>query len=257
MANQNPPLEPAPVATGKLDPFFFKSLPVYFKENDSYKNVDNEGLLERYLNSLQTINEQFVTDVDNLASQIFPKTAGYKFLDYIAAQYGYPPDTFGYDDIFSLLLENITILNKSKGTIHGLTNYFKLLGVTITVTIFPRETYYHDVDEVLHDEVTFHDSACYLCTRYAINIEDVSTAMSQHFELPLTDNEKRAIQSMFLYFLPLNMVMTDFQYNGVTQDIRLLVNLILMDWGAGTGSGFIIGHDTADVGHDTSVIGVD
>ena len=41
--------------------FMFGRLPHYFKENDSYKDVNNEGLLERYL-------EIFCAEIDTEVS---------------------------------------------------------------------------------------------------------------------------------------------------------------------------------------------
>jgi hypothetical protein len=258
MASQNPPLQTDPTPTDRLRKYFFGSLPGYYKENDTYKNEEGKGLLERFLGIFQTQAEQYLTEVDVMKTFVNAREAPYKFLPYIGSLYGKPPIPTEDDTIFSNILESIQFLNTYKGTLSSLESYFGVLGVGATINLVPRPIYNHDESREHDDYVVIHDSNTILCVKYTVNVEDPSESLVDIFKEPFTDNNKLAIQSIFRYFLPINMVMTDFQYNGVTQDIRLGEDIILIDWDPSTGDqGFIIGTDEGgDIGTDTTVIGV-
>ena len=245
----NPPIH----ATGRLDKYFFKSLPDYFSLNDSYKDVNNRGLLERYLDSFQAVSEQYITDVDNLPDHVFPATADLRFLDYISNYYGNPPDALGQPTLFADILSNITIINQLKGTFRAVQKFFSVLSIQVSMIHTQNSEFRYD-SGVQHDDVVMHDTRCLLCSRYVMNITLPSSGFWDPYFATLDDNKKRAIQSILLYLLPLNMVLTDFQIGGTTEDIRIPENLIPIDWQA-TSGGITIGAGDTTIGAGTIIIG--
>lgn len=219
MAIPDVPIE-APVATGKLDKFFFESLPGYFKVNDSYV-VGDEGLLERYLKVFQTESEQYVTDLETLATLPFPALTQARFLNYIGKLFGSPPDTFGDTDAFSDLLDNIVHINKNRGTTESLQNFFKVMGTDCTIAIEHATYYLHDDSETHDDSDVHHDGYCYPCASIIMDVLDPGIIITELDAVPLTQNTRRMVQSILSYFLPINAILKTFKYNGLTKSISL------------------------------------
>jgi len=119
--------------------FLFGKLPNYFKENDSYKDGNNEGLLERYL-------EIFCAEIDDKVSPYidsvleirdaealngFPHTDPMQFLNYIASDLGNPPD-IGTEEQYIALLRHIRLIFQTKGTITSLKLFLALYGYAVS-----------------------------------------------------------------------------------------------------------------------------
>jgi len=220
MAITNPGT-PVAIATDKLVQFFFESLPHFFKDNDTYVDVSDEGLLERFLKIFQTESEQYVTDLENMETLQASATTQLQFLDYIAEYMGSPPDTFEDTDWYSVLLENIAIINRNRGTTESLQNFFKIMGTTCTVTATLSTYYTHDSGETHDDTDVHHDGYCYPCVGIEIDVLDPTFIITQLNITTLTQSTRRIIQSILVYFLPINSLLEHFKYNGVTKVITL------------------------------------
>ncbi len=210
----------SPSATGKLAQFFFESLPGYFKVNDTYV-VGGEGFLERYLKVFQTEAEQYVTDLETMATLPFPAITQARFLDYIGAFFGSPPDTFGDTDMYSALLDNAVHINKNRGTVESIQNFFKVMGTTCTITTEHATYFLHDNAETHDDATVHHDGYCYPCVNIVIDVLDPTNIITELNVGTLTQNTRRIVQSILAYFLPINAVLKTFKYNGVTKSITL------------------------------------
>ena len=118
--------------------YLFELLPYYFKENDSYKDVNNEGLLERYLEIFcHEIDDEVVPYIDNIAYLYdaknllnLPHSDPLKFLDHIADLFGNPPN-IGTDTQYKILLRYIRLIFQTKGTKQALSYFLAIYGYKI------------------------------------------------------------------------------------------------------------------------------
>ncbi len=129
--------------------FLFRKLPRYFKENDSYKDGNDEGLLERYLEIFcQEIDEKIspylddipklwdATELPNIVSE-----SGSLLAEHIAQLFGNPPDigntthyTPGPDaeETYLKLLRYIRQILQTKGTVKSIELFLALYGYEIS-----------------------------------------------------------------------------------------------------------------------------
>jgi len=127
----------------------FGKLPPYYKENDSYKDINGEGLLERYLQIFcAELDDNLTPYVDDLSNIIntdnissITRENPLELLQYISEFWGNPPDigtgeTYsGNEDNYIELLKNMPHLNSYKGTTQGIEYYLNLYSYTIdTIT---------------------------------------------------------------------------------------------------------------------------
>ncbi len=210
---------------GKLDQFFFQSLPDYFKLNDTYVSGD-KGILERYLDVFQLEAEVYIKDIVDLGSIPFPLTTPSRFVDYIAEYFGSPPDTFGNTTDYRDLLDNIIRINKDRGSVNSLRNFFKIMGVDCTIVTEHAAYFQHDTGETHDDPAVHHDGFCHPCVNVILDVLDPTIIITQLNAGTLTDDTRRIIQSILIYFLPVNASFKTFKYNGTTKDISLDDDLI-------------------------------
>jgi hypothetical protein len=219
MSIPHAPFRPS-TATGKLVQFFFQSLPDYFKANDTYVEAEG-GILERYLKIFQTEAEQYVTDLENMVTLQHPATTQDNFLTYVAEFFGSPPDTFEDMGYYSDLMDNIIRINRNRGSIESIRNFFKVMGTDCAITTTLASYFIHDDANAHDNSLVHHDGGCYPCVSIEINVLDTTNIITQLNVGTLTQNTRRIIQSILVYFLPINTSLSAFKYNGVTKDITL------------------------------------
>lgn len=126
--------------------FLFGKLPHYFKENDSYKDGNDEGLLERYL-------EIFCAEIDNEVSPYIDEVLDItdaealsgltrdnptELLIHISELFGNPPDIgtgesySGDEDEYIVLIRYIIYILQTKGTRKAIEYYLAIYGYEIT-----------------------------------------------------------------------------------------------------------------------------
>lgn len=151
---------------------FWDKLPLYFAESDTYKDGNNRGLLERYLQIFGLeLDESIKPYILNYLNQVDPNTANSESLSHIAYTLGSPLDIFANDTKqFAQLLLNITTLYKIKGTIRSYELFFKLLGLDVKVVEhFDNVEVYYDSGFVYDADIEiFYDSICDTCSEYSL-----------------------------------------------------------------------------------------
>lgn len=151
-----------------FEDFFFRQLPLYFKANDSYKNVDGEGLLERFLK---------VPGIE-LDNYIIPKAETYmeirdanltpdNLLPSLAKDLGSPPNLLIDPADFRKLLTYIVTFYKIKGTKEAYELFFAFLGYIVTIIEYPPADSRMDIG-LLMDDGNLMDNACPVCSDYEI-----------------------------------------------------------------------------------------
>lgn len=209
----------------RLTNYFFNTLPDYFYLYDTYKDVNDEGILQRYMSVIQEDAEISDADITGLNELPFPLTTQEQYVNLIAGLYGYPPDPLSsmdpnadtVDSWYRNVLRNIVDINKVKGTQEGFTRFWGCMGATVVVTATQLTPVNYD-DGSTYDAATplLYDTECYPCSYLIVNVTGLTFPLGF-----FTDNFKRAIQSILLYLFPINAILDEFQDNGVARDIEL------------------------------------
>jgi len=142
--------------------FLFGKLPQFFKENDSYKDGNDEGLLERYMEIFCAeidaevspyISELLdITDAEALPN--LTRANPTELLQYLSELFGNPPDvgtTATYaggpdpEDEYITLIRYIRHILQTKGTIKGIIYFLAIYGYEIdTLTESETTTAHYD-----------------------------------------------------------------------------------------------------------------
>lgn len=136
--------------------YLFGLLPSFFKENDTYKDTNDEGLLERYLRNFGLeIDGEVMNRIEDYLTQVDPLVCDEKFLNHIAYALGNPPDiTSSVAEYRKFLIYSLAIY-KIKGTRRSYEILFNLLGLNV----FIKEEY---IDDVLYDNAEIYDKGAIL-----------------------------------------------------------------------------------------------
>ena len=158
------------------EPWFFKFLPPYFKMNDTYKDAQGQGLLERYLSAFdpEVLLETF-PNINKYLDIIDVRTCAPKFLTHISDVLGNPPDIFDDEDKYRNLLAYIVSVYKIKGSIESYELFFDILGFDIEleeIPLFNQNSVYDnegifDSDEF---ESIYDKNGCPSCSYYDLTL---------------------------------------------------------------------------------------
>lgn len=118
--------------------YLFGQLPRYYKQQDTYKDSNDEGFLERYLEVFcQEIDNELIDYIDEVLILFEPLGYGdlsisnaNDFLIHLAETFGNPPD-IGTTDQYKALISYILHILGKKGTQESMELYLNLLGYTI------------------------------------------------------------------------------------------------------------------------------
>lgn len=168
---------------GPFQYWLFRQLPSYFKIGDSYKDINDRGLIERYLEIFGLeLDEEYIPQIENYINIIDPLVADSKFLNHIAYTLGNPPDLWENapnHTEYRRLLSIILSIYKVKGTLLSYQTLFSLIGYTVSLQMnFVECTYYDDEDELAlpitydADELEHYDTCCEPCVPYNILISN-------------------------------------------------------------------------------------
>jgi len=148
---------------GRLQRFFFDSLPAYFYHYDTYKDANKEGLLQRFLSVLQQESEVDEEAIRNMLTAVFPETAKREHLDYIAYALGLPPLlVLDNDQVFRKVLAHSIAMYRYKGTIEGLRRFFRIWGFNVTITVTSPDKILYDTG-LKYDDIYYYDQSCSKC----------------------------------------------------------------------------------------------
>lgn len=166
--------------------YLFSRLPHYFKANDSYKDVSNEGLLERFLEIFcleldgqlsPYIDEVLdVTNIEALSGLTSP-TAN-DLADHIISLFGNPPDIgtgvsySGGEENYIKLIRYIIHIFKHKGTSKGLELFLALYGYEVsTLSETIADTNLYDTGKI-YDNDLYYDSGFLFYSSFSLVITD-------------------------------------------------------------------------------------
>lgn len=154
--------------------YLFEKLPYYFLSQDTYKNEQGEGLLQRYLTIFgDHIDEEIIPDIECYLNIIDSSLNSSAHLNILSDVLGNPPDIFKDEDKYRNLLTYIISVYKIKGTIEAYRLFFNILGFDIILTEVNIETL-ADIDTKydfggIYDNGGIYDAdICQQCSEYDI-----------------------------------------------------------------------------------------
>jgi len=163
--------------------FVKKSLPDYIIQNDSYKDINGKGFVERYLEIFGLeLDEDLVPYIEDLVIQKNPILADIKFLDNLAIMMGDTPDfsqdTAHYRNIISF----IVAIYRIKGTKKSYQSILYGLGLFNTAILeIPLISIEYDDVLVEYDAVEEfeYDISCLTCSDYNISTEGLAVMTAE------------------------------------------------------------------------------
>lgn len=196
--------------------FLFGKLPQYFKEHDSYKDGNGEGLLERYLEifcgEMDTEVTPFIDELlDITDAEALPgltRTNPTELLQYLSDLFGNPPDV-GTAETYAggpdpepeylALIRYITHILKTKGTTQGITYFLALYGYeidTLTESSTTSSHYDETPTPLEYDQGTQYDKGFVFYSGYNLVITDkAGTGTKNPTQAWLDDYLKPALQN--------------------------------------------------------------
>jgi phage tail-like protein len=151
--------------------FIIGNLPYYIIANDSYKDSEGKGLLERYLGVFSDyIDEDIYPQIKDYLNVIDASICDEKFLNHLSDVLGNPPDIFKNEQQYRNLLSYIVSVYKIKGTRDAYELFFSIIGFKIEIEeIQPDlETFIYDGEGLYDNPIEYDNGRCQACSTYNI-----------------------------------------------------------------------------------------
>lgn len=199
----------------QIKTYVSNQIPDYIRDNDSYKDVDDKGFVERYLEIFGDELDEFqVAKLDNFPDQISPFTMDDIYLDYIAYTLGDIPNLTPDIPSWRNFLSHVVSIWKIKGTKKS----FRAILLPLRVVIANLDT---DIEEIVpanyiydsiyaYDQGVQYDKNCPTCTRYNLKLTSI---------LPLTADLYNRIIGAIKLVEPLGAVMNELEWNGEATEV--------------------------------------
>lgn len=160
----------------------FGKLPYYFKGNDTYKDGNDEGLLERYLQvfcaeldaEVSPYIDELPDIVDAEALSGLTRSDPLEFLNVISDVFGNPPD-IGTEAQYITLLRHVVWILKTRGTKRSLELFLAIFGYAInTMTEAAATDISYDVEPTAleYDDSLIYDVGFNFYSNWNLVIED-------------------------------------------------------------------------------------
>lgn len=186
--------------------WLWQRLPVYFIKNDTYKDANNQGLLERFMSVFGSeIDREIIPKIECYLNIIDAQQCETKFLTPLSDSLGNPPDIFQDTEIYRNLLSFVVSVYKIKGTIASYELFFSILGYDIIITEAdpPGITSIYD-NPVEYDSGNFYDDDnCNPCSNYSILFSDATDG-----EIQVTQETLEKLRSAIYFTEPINANLT-------------------------------------------------
>lgn len=161
--------------TTNFSKFFPNKLPYYFIKNDTYKDLDGKGLLERFLTIFGTeVDLEIIPQIECYLNIIDTSICHEKYLIHLSDVMGNPPDIFLDQVLYRKLLRYIVSVYKIKGTIAAYELFFSLLGFGVVITELPvtnEESSYDNEGsyDTGNPDSIYDQTRCSPCSYYTID----------------------------------------------------------------------------------------
>lgn len=151
-----------------LKTFLFSLFPEYYQEKDTYKDSNNQGLLERYLESLgEELDNTTIPALQNFQDLFTVTNTPNNLLPFLGSTLGFPPNLNNDILVYKKVLKYAVAIYKIKGTPASYNLLFNLLNLSCNLTLLPSPNYNLHDNEVLCDTPgTIYDTVCNPCKEY-------------------------------------------------------------------------------------------
>lgn len=188
--------------------WIFNQLPKYHQINDSYKDINQDGLLKRFLQvpGLE-LDENIIPFIDNFLSLIDFVNCDEKYLPLIGSILGYPPSLDGTSETYRKLLAYVVAIYKIKGTLQSFQILFNLLGLSvIIVEDTPGNGIHYDQTNVKYDNTPMqqYDTSCDNCSGYSLTYSIIDV---QRYPLGIIpQNVLDGLETIICFLNPINAI---------------------------------------------------
>lgn len=159
-------------------------LPNYYREQDSFKDQDNKGFLERFLEifgqELDDYTVASITELQNLANPLILGDA--KFLEYYSFKAGdLDVSSIGINEAtYRNLLTYALSIYKVKGTLKSYKAILGIIGITdVVLNAYEEVTNRYDQGLLYDSGVLYDEALCLTCFRYDIVLEGTQPITGQ------------------------------------------------------------------------------
>lgn len=154
--------------------WLFSKLPDYYQNQDTYIDVNGEGLLKRYLRNFgMEYDENIKIYIDNFMDLFNPMKCPTTLLPALSFILGLPITVDNTEATYRRMLKYAVRLYKVKGTIISYQMLFNLLGMEVTIIedVPGKPLTYDMLPPVIYDDPTgvkLYDTGCDNCSGYYI-----------------------------------------------------------------------------------------
>jgi phage tail-like protein len=203
-----------------LKDYLVDRLPPYIIDNDSYKDGNQQGFVERFVEIFGAeLDDYYYNEISGIVDLIDPASAPASYLDYIAYSLGDLPNISTSDAHYRNILSFIISIYKIKGTAQSYKSIMttaKIYSTTVTevpladITYDNGGTYYYD------DGISYYDANCAVCSDYSLTLlgtESMDAILYQK------------IRTLITLVEPINATLTTITYNG-----QLVTEVLIDVW---------------------------
>lgn len=205
--------------------YFWDQLPNYFDKNDTYKDQNGKGLLQRYLGIFGLeLDNNTVAKLENFINERNPLTVDTTLLSTLAYELGSPVDLLDDEDVYRQYLTQLVSIYQVKGTTKSFKLLFALMGFAVTITELVPPDGHYDTGGIYDDEVELplYDNSCPSCSQYNLDFQT-----SPGLDTQLTDGLIDRILQGISFIQPINVNLYQLTFHQVGQPNIVYIDGIL------------------------------
>lgn len=204
--------------------FFKERLNTYMLKNDTYPDIQGEGLFQRYMALFgESLDYEQARHIDDYLDIIDASITEEKYLTHLSDVLGNPPDVFKSVEQYRNLLSYITNVYKVKGTKRGYELFFYILGFTIEIKNLPATTIdlRYDSNFRYDSNQRYDPDDCMSCSFYDITIKKINTE-----EYTIDGNTLELLNNAIAFNEPINAKLRNFIITLSLEDTITLGDII-------------------------------
>lgn len=202
--------------------WLFGKFPRQFKDNDSNKDANGEGTLERYLRNFgMELDEDFKPFIDNFLDLFDPTKCPTQLLSNLSFILGLPLSIDNTEETYRKILQYAIRLYKVKGTQTSYQMLFNLIGLDIVILEdIPGKALIYDANPIFTydgpDAVNHYDTGCAPCSGYSIAYNSFSNPLDISYVSPAL---LAIAQTIICFLQPINAT-----FNGFVKRLNISEN---------------------------------
>jgi hypothetical protein len=188
--------------------FLFNQFSDYFHREDTYKNSEGEGLLQRYTQIFgDELDEQIIPSIEDFYKNLDVLNCDEQTLKYLSDFLGTPPDLFLNTDIYRKILSNIISIYKIKGTVQSYEIFFKLMGFNIIIEDEEFRSFNRYDTNLRYDSGLVYDAGCKKCYQYSITFSSIDNPLE-----PINQATLQKLSNVVKFVEPINAKLKSLGY---------------------------------------------